>query len=473
MTDTAAVPVDLTHQARFRGANWQALVCRDREVLISGPAGTGKSLAALTKGLIMALAHPEGSRFRGLIIRKTMASLGATGLDTWRKHVATEALATGACSFYGGSSAEPPQYRFLNGSVIVIGGLDRPSKIMSSEYDWIFVQEATELSEEDWESLTSRLRNGAISFQQLMGDCNPSHPTHWLKARCNKGQTTLLESRHEDNPRYFDDAGIMTADGRAYIEGVLDQLTGPRKARLRYGQWVAAEGVIYEGFDTAVHLVDRFLPPLDWPRFWVVDFGFSHPFVLQRWAEDPDGRLVMYREQYRTRRLVEDHARDVMYDVTRPAKGERARPDDTDTALGILAAVAEGRRQWVEPEPEAVICDHDAEGRATLEKHLGRATTPAYKAVLEGIEAVQSRMKIPADKRPRLTIMRDAVVERDQAQVEAKLPACTAEEIPGHVWANTTKEQPVKEHDDGCDTMRYMVAHRDLNRREPRFRWID
>jgi predicted transcriptional regulator len=40
-----------------------------------------------------------------------------------------------------------------------------------------------------------------------------------------------------------------------------------------------------------------------------VDFGYTNPFVMQWWAEDPDGRLYLYREIYRTRRLVEDHAK--------------------------------------------------------------------------------------------------------------------------------------------------------------------
>lgn len=460
---------EVVHRYTPRGVAARLFEDRTAEVLLSGPAGTGKSRACLEKLNLLALLNPG---MRGLIVRKTLASLSSSAIVTFEKQVVPELIANGTVTYFGGSSREPAQYRYSNGSTITLGGMDKASKVMSTEYDAIYVQEAIELTEDDWEALTTRLRNGVISFQQLMADTNPSTPTHWLKQRCNQGQTLALESRHEDNPIYFVD-GELTDEGRSYIEGKLDRLTGPRKARLRYGQWVAAEGVIYEGFDAAVHLVDRFWVPREWPRFWVVDFGFSHPFVLQRWAEDDDGRLVLYAEQYRTRRLVEDHALDTMLAVTRTVKGEKARPEDTETGPGVLQAVAEGRRQWREPEPQAVICDHDAEGRATLEKHLGRSTTKAHKAVLEGIEAVQSRMKVLADGRPRLSIMRDAVIERDAAREEAKLPCSTAEEIPGYVWANTQKEQPVKDQDDGCDTMRYMVAHRDLAADEPRFRWLD
>jgi phage terminase large subunit len=115
--------------------------------------------------------------------------------------------------------------------------MDKSTKIMSSEYDMIYVQEATELTEEDWESLTTRLRNGIMPYQQLMADCNPSHPQHWLKLRCDRGATLLLESRHEDNPSITP----------AYI-AKLDALTGVMKLRLRYGRWAAAEGMVYESW---------------------------------------------------------------------------------------------------------------------------------------------------------------------------------------------------------------------------------
>lgn len=178
-----------------------------------------------------------------------------------------------------------------------------------------------------------------------------------------------------------------------------------------------------------------------------MDFGFTNPFVLQRWAEDPDGRLYLYAEIYRTRRLVEDHARDV------------------------LAEVAPNGR-WVEPKPRAIVCDHDAEDRATLERHLGLGTVPAHKTVSDGIQAVQARIRPAGDGRPRLFIARDACARRDPELVDAKLPACTAEEIGGYVWADgKKKEQPVKDNDHGLDCVRYLTAERDLAAR-PRVRFM-
>jgi PBSX family phage terminase large subunit len=167
-------------------------------------------------------------------------------------------LATGRykVEFFGGSKLEPAQFRYANGSRIVVGGLDKPTKIMSSEYDLAYINEGTEASEEDYESVSSRLRYGVMPYQQLITDCNPDAPTHWLNQRANAGKTKRILTRHEDNPVLFDPSTReWTRRGAEYIAR-LDRLTGVRFKRLRLGLWVAAEGQVYEGFDPAMHVID-------------------------------------------------------------------------------------------------------------------------------------------------------------------------------------------------------------------------
>lgn len=449
----------LVHEYKPQGAARYVFECRDPEVLLSGPAGTGKSRACLEKLHMVALMNPG---MRGLIVRKTLVSLGSTALVTWRKFVANEAIQNGDVWFYGGSPQEPAGYKYANGSFIAIGGMDKSTKIMSSEYDMIYVQEATELTITDWEALTTRLRNWVVSFQQLIADCNPDMPTHWLKARSDRRATTMLESRHEDNPLLFR-AGEVTPEGVAYI-GKLDALTGVRYDRLRRGIWSAAEGLVFENYDPAVHLIDRFDIPYEWARWWSVDFGYTNPFVLQCWAEDPDGRLYLYREIYHTRRLVEDHARQIL-SIVNPCWVCCESTSDGH----VCQECRNCKCKWIEPEPRAVICDHNAEDRATLSKYLGMSTRPAIKTVSNGLQAVSARHKTAGDGRPRVFLLRDSVVERDKLLSDAKLPTCTDEEIVGYVWDESAggkmKEVPKKENDHGMDAKRYMVAERDLGAR--------
>jgi phage terminase large subunit len=449
-----------------RGAARTLFSTRAAEVLLDGPAGTGKSLACLWRVHLAALKHPG---IRCLIVRKTAVSLGSTTLVTFEQQVIQTALAERVVRWFGGSPREAPCYRYANGSRIVVGGMDKPEKIMSSEYDLVFADEATELTLTDWEAIQTRLRHGKLPWQQAIAACNPGHPSHWMNQRCDQGLVTRLFSRHRDNPRYYTAAGELTDAGHDYIDGKLGSLTGVRRLRLLDGKWAAAEGLIYEEWDPAVHLLDRFPIPDHWVRWWSVDFGFTHPFVLGWWAESPDGHLILYREIYMTGRLVEEHAEQALQLVTEPVPGVEQRDEP------MRLTVSAGRRRWTEPRPRAVICDHDAEGRATLEKHLGMSTVKADKRVSIGIQAVQARLKVQRDGLPRLGIMQDCVVERDQTLVDAKKPTCTAEELPGYIWAikpgGELKEEPRKEEDDGCDQMRYMVAARDLRDRA-RMRWL-
>src|SRR5690606_8879807 len=123
-----------------------------------------------------------------------------------------------------------------------------------TEYDLIFVDEATELNSNDWQTLVSRLRGKVMPVSKIIGACNPDAPTHWLKLRCDSGHTKLMETRHEHNPLYYTDDGIMTPEGKAYIRK-LDSLTGLMHRRLRKGEWAAAEGIIYDTYDAAKHII--------------------------------------------------------------------------------------------------------------------------------------------------------------------------------------------------------------------------
>lgn len=406
---------------RYRGAVSSLFRSTAREVLLSGPAGTGKSLGCLHKLHRAAHQHPG---MRGLILRKTRASLQQTALVTYEKQVMQDG---DRVPFYTPRGA----YRYPNGSEVVIGGLDKDTKIMSAEYDLIYIQEATEIAIGDWEAALTRLRNNVMPYQQLIADCNPSAPTHWLKHRADSGLTQMYYSVHEDNPWLWD-GNNWTAEGQSYL-GTLDSLTGVRHERLRLGRWAAAEGLIYESWEPAVHIVDSAPIPPEWPRYLAIDFGYKNPFVCQWWAQSPDDELYLYRELVAAEQLVEDLAREVV----------------------VLSAD--------EPRPRTVICDHDAEDRATFERHSGMATEAAYKAVPQGVQEVQLRLRPRGNGRRGMYVLRDALVRRDPKLDAQHKPQGFAEEVDGYVWEQTTnrapKEEPLKRDDHSMDAARYLAAY--------------
>ncbi len=404
------------------GSALETLYYQGDEMLICGPVGTGKSRGALEKLHLCCCKYPK---MRALLVRKTRSALTQSAIVTYENFVLPD---NGMVKF----RTYEQEYRYQNGSKIVIGGMDKSSKIMSSEYDLIFVMEARELTLEDWEALITRNRYGVMPYNQIIGDCNPGPPRHWLYQRT-KGKnaiTKYIKSIHEDNPTLWNHITQQwTVRGKAYLKK-LNNLTGVRKLRLLKGIWAAAEGMIYEDeWDEEIHLVDRFKIPKLWTRVWFVAFGYQHPFVWQAWAIDPDGVAYRFGEIYHTRRLVEDMAAEI-----------RAWQNEHD-----------------EPNPYMLVCDWDAEDRATLERHLDVETMPANKAVLAGINSVKTRLKVRGNGKAGMYFLRDSVIEVDLELQDSALPVCTEHEFEGYIWKdNSIKEQPVKKEDHGMDLVRYL-----------------
>ena len=425
------------------------------QLIVSGPAGTGKSRAILEKCHRLLLSYPD---IRILLVRKSRKSLSESGMQTYEAHV----LGDDNPIKHGPSRQHRDKYTYPAGGEFIMGGMDteQRAKVMSTEYDVIYVQEATELAREDWELLTTRLRNRKLPYQQIIGDVNPGPPTHWIKQHADSRSLLMLETYHQDNPVLFDHArNAFTEFGVQYL-ATLDRLSGHRRERLRFGRWVAAEGVVYDQWQPRLHLMDRTTPPKAWPRYLSVDFGYQNPFVAMWGATDPDGRLYIYRELVGTQTLVEDWAAKISW---------------------------YSRYETL----SAIICDHDAEGRATLERHLnvkqhlpisdrgsprktrtplGR-TLPARKQIMPGIQNVQSRLQVAGDGLPRLFVYRDSVQNYDVALAEAKIPIGVAQEMDSYIWqqdlnGKANKEQPVDDCNHSLDALRYMVMHLDGDPRD-------
>jgi PBSX family phage terminase large subunit len=433
-----ATPVTELQQPHFvpYGVLAEAWACHDPMVLVDGPAGTGKSRMWLERVDALARKYPGSRHF---ICRKTRKSITTTAQVTFENFVLP--------SRSGIRLHKADQlYTYPNGSVIGLLGLDDTEKTKSLEADTIYINEATECTEHEIEMLLRALRWPVMPWKQLAMDCNPDAPTHWLFKAFTEGRLRRFISRHQDNPALFDQtARVWTKFGEAYMR-TLNLLTGVRKRRLLNGEWCSAEGVVYDNFDDAVHMVNWFRPPDEWARYWSIDFGFTDPFCAGMWAVDPDGRLYLYKHIYFTERLVEDHAE----------------------TLRVM------REELKDPQPREVICDWDAEGRATLERKLGMQTTPAHKraagvnsGILEGIEAVKSRQKIAGDGKPRIFIMRDSLIEFDEKLKTKAMPTDGPSERPGYVWDlrnNRRKgELPIDANNHFMDMERYMVAHIDLD----------
>jgi len=401
---------------------------RGAEAIVHGPAETGKTIGALYKLHTCAAKYPGASI---AICRKTLASTYSTVLVTFQKKVLGKDSPVQA---YGGE--KPQWFDYPNGSRIWMTGMDKSSKVLSSEFDLIFVNQAGELELGEWETLTTRTtgRAGNMPYSQTIGDCNPAWPTHWIY---NRQSLRLFHSRHSENPALFDqETGEITAQGQRAM-AVLEALTGLRRTRLLEGKAARAEGVVYEAWDEGVHLIYADAVPR--LRRYVAgqDWGYTHPGVLGVWGLDNDGRMYLVAQVYRTKKTIDWWI-------------EQAQALDEE--FGI----------------EAFACDPSEPAYIMQYRQAGLNAVAGFNKVRPGIDAVQQRLAKASDGHSRLFIVRDSLRQADFVLQFEKRPFATEQEFPGYVWANRkAKEQPVKEFDDGLDMTRYTVAHVDGLGREP------
>jgi len=379
----------------FRGGNRDFLLCHDPEVIIHGPAETGKTYAACWKVHIIAAKNPNASL---AIVRKTQKSIYGSVLETFQ-----DVIEGAPVEVYGGR--RPEKYIYPNGAEIWIGGMDNPDKILSSERDLVYVNQAEELTLDDWEKLTTRTtgRGAVIEHPQLIGDANPAGSRHWIRTR--EG-LTLIPSRHVDNPTLFTEDGTITPQGEKTLSQ-LKRLTGVRYKRLYEGVWATAEGAVYDNFLLDTHVKER--DDSEFVRWYLAqDEGFTNPQVILRVGEDADGRWHIAQEWYETGKLQEQ----VVKQSLEMAEGVSLVAVDA-AAAGLIAA-------------------------------LRNAGLPAKKAkgrVLDGIWHIQDRLKVQGDGLPRLTVD----------------PACVnvINEFESYIW-KPGKDEPQKENDHAMDAIRYL-----------------
>ena len=406
------------------GACAQLMRYRGREVLLAGPAGTGKSRACLEKLSFIAYNRP----IRAAIVRKVRKSLTQAALVTFEQKVLPD---PSGVRFW----TEDQEYRYPGGAVIALAGLDDPEKIKSTEFDVIYVQEATELDQLDWELLVSRLRNGVLSYQQLIADCNPADPYHWLKQRCDRGECLLLDTRHEDNPVLFDHAaGDWTEFGRTYLK-TLDTLTGYTHKRLRLGLWCAADGMFFTEWEPDKHIVPPFDIPESWPRWTTTDYGFAAPWCTLWLTRDPHSRNVyVYRERYQSGLRDEEQALEI-----RKAEGSGERI----VARVLDPSMFNPRTEQQRPSIAAVYAAAGLEG-----------LVPGFNNRVQGWAVVRRALAIPEVRlgevvqAPRLRLFKDRC-----PNLERTLPSMVHDPLDPEDVAD--KLRGTKTEDHAPDALRY------------------
>lgn len=147
-----------------------------RYLVLKGGGGSGKSIFAGRKILERAVTEP-GHRF--LVCRKVARTIRESCFKQLLGQLAEHYPDSG----YRANKSDLAIY-FPNGSEIIFAGLDDVEKLKSIyNITGIWIEEASELMEGDFNQLDIRLRGETRYYKQIIISFNPISINHWLKKR--------------------------------------------------------------------------------------------------------------------------------------------------------------------------------------------------------------------------------------------------------------------------------------------------
>ena len=217
------------------------------EMMIGGPAGTGKTHIGVMYAHKLACHHPGSV---GVFIRKVKESIKRTIVPTYNEVLGYDPMERRDENFVlGFGGIHPQEYHYRNDSIIYNIGMADPKQLDSLQVDWMFINQAEELEEEEWQIITARTRGRRMPFRVVFGDCNPVEPEHFLcpydDNENRRDGVYYIPTKHEDNPILVNPITKQrTAFGEEYI-GTLDRMTGLNYDRYRLGLWKSPEGAIF------------------------------------------------------------------------------------------------------------------------------------------------------------------------------------------------------------------------------------
>jgi len=406
--------VNLTSLTAKQRAIWRAMADH-RMVVCDGSVRSGKSIGADIAWLDFTRNGPRGNL---LMAGRTRSTLERNIIDPL-----VEMLGSKRCRYVQGSSK-----LYIGGrQIYVVGANDERAqeKIRGVTLVGAYVDEASTLPESFWKMLLSRL---SVEGARLIATTNPDGPMHWLKRgfldRAQELDLARFQFRLSDNPHL----------PAAYVEAIMREYVGLWRRRFIDGEWVAAEGAIYDTLEAGEdgrHLCSS-LPEL-YALTLAIDYGTSNPFsaLLLGIGQEKDGPERLYV------------AREWRWDSS-ARRRQLTDPEYSERLTKWLEGGCDGFSDGVVYLEGLVIDPSASSMRLQLQRDGYGWAKKADNAVLDGIRDVAS------------------LIGADRLRIHE---SCTEvrRELSGYVWDAKAQargeDAPTKSDDHGPDALRYGVRH--------------
>ncbi|MFE4420432.1 PBSX family phage terminase large subunit [Streptomyces sp. NPDC056817] len=376
--------------------------------IASGSIRAGKTISTLLRWLIYVASAPLGGELA--VVAKTTNTAASNVFIPLQDPNLFGPLAQHVHYTRGAPTAT-----ILGRPVRVIGANDvrAEERLRGMTCAGALVDEATLVPQEFWTQLLGRM---SVPGAKLFASTNPGSPAHWLKR-------DFIDRRDELGIRYWhftlDDNPSLAPD---YVAAIRAEFIGLWFRRFVLGEWIAAEGSIFDMWDEERHVVDV-LPEI---AKWIsvgVDYGQANPFHATLLGLGRDRRLYVASEWRYDGRQQRRQLTDIEY-------SERLRG-----WLQDVPGVGPVRPQFVTVDPSA----------ASFTAQLRRdklTPTPANNAVLDGIRTISS------------------LLAAGKLRVHSSCKSLIGE-MPGYAWddraAEKGEDKPIKVADHGIDSARYAL----------------
>lgn len=293
-----------------------------RYIAYGGSRGGGKSWAARRKAVLLALNY---TGIQILILRRTLQELR-------ENHVLNlQAELKGIAKY----DAQNKEFLFPNGSRIKLGYCAAESDVLQYQgqaYDVIFMEEATQFTEFQKDTLTESNRSSGQMKERftprMYFTMNPGGVGHsWAKRLF-----IDKDYRNKEKPENYEfipstvyENKYLMQNNPEYVEN-LENLPEMRKRAMLYGDWDAFEGQYFDEFDREVHIIEPFIIPSHWRRYITLDYGLD--MLAAYWiAVDTQNKAYVYKELYQSGLIISEAAKAIKDMTTEEIYETDAPPD--------------------------------------------------------------------------------------------------------------------------------------------------
>ncbi|QXJ40763.1 terminase [Curtobacterium phage Parvaparticeps] len=399
---------------------WSIATSNSRLNLWDGSIRSGKTIASLIRWAMFVATAPRGGEL--VVVGRTRESIARNVFGPL-----TDPEIMGSLARVIKYTPGAPTATMFGRVVHVIGFSDVRAEnvIRGMTLSGAYVDEITLAQESFFTQLIGRM---SVVGAMLFGTTNPDGPRHWFKVK-------FLDRVQELGYAHFhfrlEDNTILCRNNPEYIAQVKKEYTGLWYLRFIEGQWVQADGAVYDVWDERLHVVQPGdIPTIQQVLCVALDFGDLHPtraYAIGVGQFEVEGKKTEPR----------------LYTLA-----EYAPSGKVGARRMTVAEYSKGFRQFHDRvaekwgKPKMVAVDPAAGSFKTQLFYDGLTAWNAHNAVLPGIRTISALLAV------------------QRLQVSA---VCTelVKMVPAYMWdAKAQKDgrtEVLKENDDEVDAWRYAV----------------